>query len=54
MTGYQDKEWAAKGISLRNPAFDVTPEDLVTGLITIKGVALSPDKEEIDSLFISD
>ena len=54
VTGYQEKQWAAKGISVRNPAFDVTPADLVTGLITEKGVVLSPDKEKIDSLFISD
>ena len=54
MTGYQNIQWAAKGISVRNPAFDVTPADLVTGLITEKGVVLSPDKEKIDSLFISD
>ena len=54
VTGYQNTQWAAKGISVRNPAFDVTPADLVTGLITEKGVVLSPDKEKIDSLFISD
>ena len=54
VTGYQDTQWAAKGISVRNPAFDVTPADLVTGIITEKGVILSPNKEKIDSLFISD
>lgn len=52
--GYQDKQWAAEGISVRNPAFDVTPADLVTGIITEKGVIFSPSKEKIDSLFISD
>ena len=35
-------------------AFDVTPADLVTGIITEKGVIFSPSKEKIDSLFISD
>ncbi len=54
VTGYQDTQWAAKGISVRNPAFDVTPADLVTGIITEKGVILSPNKKKIDSLFISD
>ena len=54
VTGYQDTQWAAKGISVRNPAFDVTPADLVTGIITEKGVIFSPNKEKIDSLFISD
>ena len=46
--------WAAKGVSVRNPAFDVTPADLVTGIITEKGVIFSPNKEKIDSLFISE
>ena len=54
VTGYQDNQWAAEGISVRNPAFDVTPADLVTGIITEKGVIFSPSKEKIDSLFISD
>ena len=54
VTGYQDIHWAAKGVSVRNPAFDVTPADLVTGLITEKGVVLNPSKEKIDLLFISD
>jgi len=34
VTGYRDFQWAAKGISVRNPAFDVTPADLVTAIIT--------------------
>jgi methylthioribose-1-phosphate isomerase len=54
VTGYQDMQWAAKGVSVRNPAFDVTPADLVTGLITEKGVVLNPSKEKIDLLFLSD
>ena len=54
VTGFQDMQWAAKGVSVRNPAFDVTPADLVTGLITEKGVVLKPSKEKIDLLFISD
>ena len=54
VTGFQDMQWAAKGVSVRNPAFDVTPAELVTGLITEKGVVLKPSKEKIDLLFISD
>jgi methylthioribose-1-phosphate isomerase len=54
VTGYLDNQWAAEGISVRNPAFDVTPADLVTGIITEKGVIFNPSKEKIDSLFISD
>lgn len=53
VTGYRDYQWAAEGVSVRNPAFDVTPADLVTGLITEKGVILSPTTEKIDHLFNS-
>ena len=53
ITGYRDYQWAADGVSVRNPAFDVTPADLVTGLITEKGVILSPTTEKINHLFNS-
>ena len=36
---------------VRNPAFDVTPADLVTGLITEKGVIKSPNTNKIENLF---
>jgi len=53
VTGYRDNQWAADGVLVRNPAFDVTPADLVTGLITEKGVILSPTSEKINHLFNS-
>ena len=51
VTGYRDYQWASEGVSVRNPAFDVTPADLVTGLITEKGVILSPNAIKISKLF---
>ena len=36
--GFRDYHWAPEGVLIRNPAFDVTPAELVTGLITEKGV----------------
>jgi len=51
--GFQDNHWAAEGVSVRNPAFDVTPANLVTGLITEKGVIFSPTTEKINHLFNS-
>ena len=36
--GFGDCVWAPEGISIRNPAFDVTPAELVTALITEKGI----------------
>ena len=51
ITGYRDCQWAAKGVDVRNPAFDVTPVELVTGLITENGVILNPNKNKIENLF---
>src|SRR5271169_2243584 len=31
--GFRDYQWAATGTNVRNPAFDVTPAELVSGLI---------------------
>jgi methylthioribose-1-phosphate isomerase len=50
--GFQEMQWAAKGIMVRNPAFDVTPAELVTGIITEKGVIFGPNDEKINSLFV--
>ncbi len=36
--GFGDCHWAPEGVSIRNPAFDVTPAELVTALITEKGI----------------
>ncbi|MGE5758166.1 MAG: S-methyl-5-thioribose-1-phosphate isomerase [Sideroxydans sp.] len=48
--GFRDNHWAAEGVKIRNPAFDVTPAELVTGLITEKGVVLQPDAQGIRKL----
>ena len=53
VTGYRKLRWAPKGVSVRNPAFDVTPADLVTGIISEKGVVLNPDREGIRKLLAS-
>lgn len=36
--GFRECLWAPEGVSIRNPAFDVTPAELVTALITEKGI----------------
>lgn len=51
VTGFREWQWAAAGVSVRNPAFDVTPADLVTALITEKGVVRKPDSQRIAELF---
>lgn len=51
VTGYGGMRWAPEGIAVRNPVFDVTPADLVTALITEKGVTPAPDRRKIEALF---
>jgi len=34
--------WAPEGVSVANPAFDITPAALVSGLFTEKGVVTRP------------
>jgi methylthioribose-1-phosphate isomerase len=51
VTGYRDQHWAAPGVMVRNPAFDVTPAELVTALITEKGVIHAPDGAKLRRLF---
>ena len=38
MKGFRNCHWAPEGVAIRNPAFDVTPAELVTALITEKGI----------------
>ena len=51
VTGYRKMRWAPKGVAVRNPAFDVTPAELITGIICEKGVVLSPNRERLAKLF---
>ena len=51
VTGFRECQWAAQGVSVRNPAFDVTPAELVTGLITEKGIVYQPNWESVAALF---
>jgi len=50
VTGYRGARWAPQGVAVRNPAFDVTPADLVTGIICEKGIASPPYRESIAAL----
>jgi len=49
--GWGGLRWAPEGVSVLNPAFDVTPADLIAGLITERGVVLRPRRESIAALF---
>jgi methylthioribose-1-phosphate isomerase len=50
VTGYRKTRWAPKGVAVRNPAFDVTPAELITGIICEKGVVLAPDRQKLERL----
>ena len=54
VTGFADCQWAAEGVQVRNPAFDVTPAELVTALITERGVVLQPNRERLAALAAHD
>ncbi|MDQ2936493.1 MAG: S-methyl-5-thioribose-1-phosphate isomerase [Acidobacteriota bacterium] len=47
VTNIGDVQLAQEGVDIQNPAFDVTPNELITAIITDKGVARAP---YIDSL----
>lgn len=49
--GFRDFHWAAQGVQIRNPSFDITPAELVTALITEKGVIYQPDARKLRALF---
>ena len=51
VTGIGDKKTAPEGINVINPAFDMTPPELISGIITENGVAKPPYAESIKKLF---
>ena len=51
VTGIGDKKTAPDDINVINPAFDMTPPELISGIITEKGVATAPFEESISKLF---
>ena len=51
VTGIGDKKTAPDGINVINPAFDMTPPELISGIITENGVVKPPFQESIKELF---
>ena len=51
VTGIGDMKTAPDGINVINPAFDMTPPDLISGIITENGIAKPPFEESIKKLF---
>ena len=51
VTGIGGKKTAPDEINVINPAFDMTPPELIAGIITEKGVATAPYEKSIPKLF---
>jgi len=51
VTGIGDKKTAPDGIDVINPAFDMTPPELISGIITENGIAKPPFGQSIKELF---
>ena len=51
VTGEGDRRTAPDGIEVINPAFDMTPPEFITGIITEAGIAKPPFEESIKKLF---
>ena len=50
VTGYREMRWAPEGIAVRNPAFDVTPAELVSAIVCERGVIAAPTRAGIQAL----
>ncbi len=50
VTGYGAERWAPPGVAVRNPAFDITPAELVSALITEAGVLRQPLAQALRAL----
>jgi methylthioribose-1-phosphate isomerase len=51
VTGFAGVRWAPEGVGVRNPAFDVTPAQLLTALITERAVVHRPNRDKLRALF---
>lgn len=51
VTHIREQQLAPTGINVQNPAFDVTPNDLIAAIITDKGVARTPYAKSLRELF---
>jgi len=51
VTHIGDRRIVPDGVPVRNPAFDVTPNSLVSAIITEKGIAEAPYSESLPRLF---
>ncbi|HEX5706454.1 MAG TPA: S-methyl-5-thioribose-1-phosphate isomerase [Pyrinomonadaceae bacterium] len=53
VTHVREQRLAPEGVPVHNPAFDVTPHDLIAAIITDRGVARPPYTESLKKMFES-
>lgn len=51
VTKIGDKRVAPAGVRIFNPAFDLTPPDLIAGIITEKGIIYPPYEKNVQAIF---
>jgi methylthioribose-1-phosphate isomerase len=51
VTGFGEQNWSPIGVAVRNPSFDITPAELITALVTERGVVTKPDRANVLALF---
>ena len=51
VVGFRDMRWAPAGVAVRNPAFDVTPAELIGALVTERGIVQPVSAAGIRALF---
>jgi methylthioribose-1-phosphate isomerase len=54
ITHSREHQLGPEGVQVHNPAFDVTPNQFITAIITDKGVARPPFVESLKRLFTTD
>jgi len=54
VTGFRGVRWAPEGVAVRNPAFDVTPAELISAIVCEKGVVLEPNRERMLAMLKQD
>jgi methylthioribose-1-phosphate isomerase len=50
VTGHRGQRWAPDGVAVRNPAFDVTPAELISAIVSEQGVLPAPDRERLRAM----
>jgi methylthioribose-1-phosphate isomerase len=50
VTHIAGKQMTPDGVSIENPAFDVTPSKYVTAIVTERGIARAPYEESLQEL----